>query len=71
MITCVSNIVKCLVEGLCLGKGPHSSHYLQCFFLSPVLLMTVIDVTLSLTDQWFNSMWPYCKLESLILQFLI
>lgn len=61
MIICVSDIVKCLVEGLCLGKGPRSSCFLHCFFLNPVLLLTVIDVTLSWTDQWFNLVWPYCE----------
>lgn len=58
MVPHILNTVKCLVKGICLGKGHYTSHFFCSFLLSHLLLTTVRDRTLSLMDLWFNSMWP-------------
>jgi len=58
MVPHVLNTVKCLVEGICLGKAHYTSHFLHSFLLRHELT-TVGDMTLSLMDLWFNSVWPY------------
>lgn len=59
MVPPVLNTVKCPVEGIWLGKGHYTSHFLCSFLLKHLLLTTVRHMTLSLMDVWFNSVWPH------------
>lgn len=47
MLPHVLSTVKCLVEGICLGKGYYTSHFICSFLLKHLLLTTARDMTLT------------------------